>query len=98
MTLAQLAREAVELPAVDRSLLDVDEVVAVGVGLGEFDHWVIWLSGHFLQKASKCQPKRRTSERGRALNVPTKTPLYKAPFQPPCRRERTGKRSGTIRT
>src|SRR5215510_1815742 len=54
--------------------------------------------GDLRQNASRCQPKRWTHERGSALKVPTNRPLYTAPFHPPCRRDLTGKRSGTIVT
>src|SRR5918996_1428945 len=64
------------------------EVVAVGVPLDD----------HFVQNASRCHPKRRTIERGSALNVPTKNVLNTTPFQPPCSRDFTGKRSSTMRT
>ena len=52
---------------------------------------------HLRQNASRCQPNRRTSRRGRALKVPTKIVLNTRPFHPPCSRDFTGKRSSTIR-
>jgi len=44
----------------------VEKVVPVGVRFREL---------HFRQKASRCQPNRRTNGRGSALNVPTNSPL-----------------------
>ena len=52
----------------------------------------------FRQNASRCQPNRRTSARGSALNVPTKNVLKASPFHPPWSRDFTGKRSSTMRT
>ena len=46
---------------------DIEEVVAEGVRLCE--------SHYFLQNARRCQPNRRTSALGKALNVPTNSPL-----------------------
>ena len=37
---------------------------------------------HLVQKASRCQPKRRTQARGSALKVPTKNVLNKRPLPP----------------
>ena len=54
-------------------------------------------TGYFLQNPIRCHPNRRTSHRGMALNVPTKRPLKAAAFQPLCKRDFTGNRSGTIR-
>ena len=56
------------------ALVQEQEVIAVGVCFDEI---------HFSQKASKCQPNRRTNDRGSALNVPTKNVLNTSPFQPP---------------
>src|SRR4029450_9842909 len=53
---------------------------------------------HLRQKASRCQPKRWTHDRGSELKVPTNRPLYTAPFHPPCRRDLTGKRSAVTCT
>ncbi len=50
------------------------------------------------QKAIRCQPSGRTQARGRALKVPTNRPLKATAFQPWCRRDLTGNRSGTRRT
>ncbi len=88
---AQFLGQPRERLAAHRAPVDVKKVVAVGVALRECDH-------RLRQNASRCQPKRRTSGRGRVLNVPTKSRLYIAPFQPPCSRDFTGNRSGTIRT
>ena len=54
-------------------------------------------STYFWQNAIKCQPSGRTSDRGSALKVPTNIVLNATPFQPLCRRDFTGKRSGTMR-
>src|SRR4051794_7520967 len=74
-------------------LPDEKEIVAERVGLYDLQR----TGGHFLQNASRCQPNRRTSARGIALNVPTKNVLNTVPFQPLCRRDFTGNRSSTIR-
>jgi hypothetical protein len=67
--IAHLARERIECGVPDLGSLHVQKVVAVGMCLCE-SH-----SFYFRQNASRCQPKRRTSGRGSALNVPTKAPL-----------------------
>ena len=76
----------------DRARLDQQEVVSEGVSLDERDRL------YLRQNARRCQPKRRTSDRGSALKVPTNKVLNSMPFHPPCRRDFTGKRSSTIRT
>src|SRR3954467_11366141 len=53
---------------------------------------------HLRQNASRCHPHRRVIVRGTALNAPTKTVLYAAPFQPPCSLDFTGNRSNTSPT
>src|SRR5262249_54508273 len=77
---AHFPRQKLEAGAFDVGRPDVEKVVSVGVSLGE---------SHLRQKASRCQPKRWTMDRGSTLKVPTKTPLYTAPFQPPWRRDFT---------
>ena len=69
--------------------IDEEEVVAERV---RFDQL------HLRQNARRCHPKRFTSDRGRALKVPTNMVLNTKPFHPPWRRDLTGNRSSTIST
>ena len=76
----------------DVARVDQEEIVAEGVRLDERKRV------HLRQNASRCHPKRRTSERGSALNVPTKKVLYSsalpAAVQPRLHRETAPRRSG----
>ncbi len=92
---AQLAGKGRTVGPAEVVGLEIQEVVAVRVGLQHIDgHGLTRPCGrYFRQNASRCHPNRRTSGLGMALNVPTKRLLYRAPFQPPCRRDFTGKRS-----
>ena len=57
--------------------LEIEEVVAVGVGFQQVDWHGLTRSRrrYFRQNASKCQPNRRTRGLGMALKVPTKRRL-----------------------
>src|SRR5207237_3950780 len=90
VTLAHGARQCGAIREGRRGLLlHEEEIVAVCVRL---DH------RHLRQKATRCQPNRRTHARGSALNVPTKNVLNSIPFHPPCSRDFTGNRSSKMRT
>src|SRR5262249_16897348 len=84
---AQLASQGIRRPVGGLGRRHIEKVVPVGVRFREL---------HFRQKASRCQPNRRTKGRGSALKVPTNSPWHAAPFHPPCRRDLPGNRSGTM--
>ena len=67
------------------------------LAMSNSDHLIRNEYGYFRQKAMRCQPKGRTQDRGSALKTPTKHVLKTSPFHPPCSRDLTGKRSGTMR-
>src|SRR6185503_20667377 len=73
------------------SRFDEDEIVSERMSFDDHDR------PHLRQNARRCHPNRLTSDRGNALNPPTKNVLKSVPFHPPCRRDFTGKRSSTIR-
>src|SRR5205085_11641560 len=80
------------LRSLPSSGIDEHEIISKRVSFDDHD-WP-----HLRQNARRCHPKRLTSDRGSALNVPTKSVLKSVPFHPPCSRDLTGNRSSTIRT
>ena len=67
MAIAHVARESERIADAGKIVgVDEEEVVAERVRFDEL---------HLRQNARRCQPNRRTSDRGRALNVPTKKVL-----------------------